>query len=92
VQAHVSPAEWAAIEKNDAKGAYTFRETLQALPWVLRDVPAAQRRGILDLGGLPFRLIWRLTRRPSDRRERAAFRYAWTRDAPGPRTEIGRYV
>jgi hypothetical protein len=76
VQAHMSAAEWDAIDRDHAKKAFSFRETLQALPWVMTGLPAEARNRLLAHGGTPLRIMWAMSRGSFARRERAAFRYA----------------
>jgi hypothetical protein len=79
VQAHMSAAEWDAIDNDHAKKAFSFRETLQALPWVMTGLPAGGRNRLLAHGGAPLRIMWAATRGSFERRERATFRYAAAR-------------
>lgn len=73
LQTHLSAEEW---ERADEvfRGMYSKRELLAAIPWALHRLPQEAQRRMLNpvLGPL-----WRLfLRRPFERRERAAFRYA----------------
>ena len=75
VQAHLTPAEWHALDKAFARH-YTPRDQIFALPWVLDGLPedhARRARAFIGTGG---GLLWQVLRRPFERRERVTFRYA----------------
>ncbi len=82
VQAHMTAAEWQVVDERDAKADYPLRETLAALPWVLHGLPDDARARLFAMAGNPvFPAVWRLLlRRPFERSEARAFRYA----SPGP--------
>jgi hypothetical protein len=75
VQAHLSAADWKRLDAKVFRPAYSPREMLAALPWVLHRLPdVARRRIIAEAGGPVLSLLWRLVlRRGFERRERAAF-------------------
>lgn len=75
VQAHLTQAEWHALDKEFAKH-YSPRDQLFALPWVLHAVPEQLLPNVLAFVGAVPALVWRLLlRRPFARRERLIFRY-----------------
>lgn len=75
VQAHLSPAEWHAMDEDFARD-YTARDKLFALPWVLHDVPEQVLPRVLDYIGTAPTLVWRVAmRRRFVRRERTVFGY-----------------
>jgi hypothetical protein len=78
VQTHLTAAEWQVVEDRNAKAKFTFRDTMAALPWALHGLPGHARRRLFAMAGNPlFPAVWRLLlRRPFERREARAFRYA----------------
>jgi hemerythrin-like domain-containing protein len=77
VQEHLTRADWERLDKEHFKAAYSFRETLQLVGWVLHGLPApVVARLRRDPDTRPLVLLGRLlVCRRFDRRERAAFRY-----------------
>ncbi|WP_250549723.1 hypothetical protein [Pseudonocardia sp. H11422] len=77
VQDHLSAADWERLDAEAFRPAYSLRERLAVLPWVLhRLLDEARRRVIADVGGPVLSVLWRLVlRRGFERRERAAFRH-----------------
>jgi hypothetical protein len=74
VQAHLTPAEWHALDKAFGE-EYRPRDQLFALPWVMHDLPEStlpRARAFLGRVGI---LMWHVLRRRFERGERAAFRY-----------------
>ncbi|MBM2614113.1 hemerythrin domain-containing protein [Actinoplanes sp. LDG1-06] len=76
VQQHLTTAEWEVVEKKSAKGEYTFRESMTAVPWVMHELPADAQKRLLTLAGPVLAVLWRLTRGGFLRREKTAFPYA----------------
>lgn len=76
VQRHLTAAEWEIMEKRSAKGEYTFRESMAAIPWVMHELPEYARTRLLKLAGPVLSVLWRLNRGVFLRREAVAFRYA----------------
>ncbi len=74
VQRHLTPAEWHHLDTVFGQ-AYSFPETLRAMPWALHELPAeARRRLLVGPTGRVFEAVWRLLLRPRfERRERFAF-------------------
>jgi hypothetical protein len=73
VQAHLTPAEWHALDEEFARH-YTPQDRLFALPWVLHDVPEQLLPRVLEFIGTAGTLVWRLAlRRRFERRERIIF-------------------
>ncbi len=87
VQAHLSQADWDRIGTEYFDPAYSKREMLTLAAWVLHELPAtAVARLRADPKGRPLVVLWRLfLRRPFERRERLAFRYA---SPTGSATEV----
>ncbi|GID30665.1 hemerythrin HHE cation binding domain-containing protein [Paractinoplanes brasiliensis] len=76
VQKHLTADEWQVVEEKSAKGAYSFRESMAAVPWVMHELPADARKRLLKMAGPVLAVLWRLTRGGFLRRETTAFRYA----------------
>lgn len=79
VQNHLSPVEWQRLSVEHFEKPLTKRQLLTVAAWVLHDLPSAGvdrlRHG--DPKGPVLIGTWRLfLRRPFERRERRAFRYA----------------
>lgn len=73
VQAHLTPAEWDAMDEDFARD-YTRQDQLFALPWVLHDVPEHLLPRVLQFIGTAGTLVWRVAlRRRFERRERLIF-------------------
>ena len=76
VQAHLTQAEWQALDKEFQKH-YTRADRMFALPWVLSGLPADVTPQVRAFIGPVGTLLWRLLlRRPFERREQAIFRHA----------------
>ena len=76
LQKHLQPADWDRIGAQFFEPAYSRRDLLDLVAWVLYDLPPGaldqmrkQHRGLVRVWGL-------LLRRPFERRERRTFRYA----------------
>jgi len=79
VQAHLTQDDWQRLSVEYFEKPLTARQLMRVAAWVLHDLPPAGvdrlRRG--DPKGPVLILMWRLfLRRPFERRERRAFRYA----------------
>jgi hypothetical protein len=75
-QAYATPADWHRLEVEHFRPAYSLRDTLRVVPWVLHELPAEARDRMLgaDPAGRTFIAVWRVSlRRPFERRERRAF-------------------
>jgi iron-sulfur cluster repair protein YtfE (RIC family) len=78
VQRVMDPADYAVVEKAIGR-AYPLRLVFQLLPWATHDLPDADLRQALRLGGPPERLLLRLGRGRYERLHAAAFRHVGTR-------------
>ena len=77
IQQVLTPAEWERLDEEVFKEGITFSRIVALVPWVLHEVPGPVRRQLFaQPGGRMHHLIWRLTRRGFDRRERVAFRHS----------------
>ncbi|MGZ5398823.1 MAG: hypothetical protein ACXWDM_02340, partial [Nocardioides sp.] len=76
IQQVLEPGDWERLEEEVFKEGISFRTVVALVPWVLHDVPGPVRRQVFaQPGGRMHALIWQLTRRGFDRRERVAFRH-----------------
>lgn len=73
LQRQLTDADWRSVEKKHFVPAYSPRQVLSIVPWVMADLPTPVRRRALAAGGPPASLIWRLGRRAYARRTAAAF-------------------
>ena len=76
IQRYFTAADWHAVDERIQR-AYTLRESLAVLPWVLHELPAEARERLLTIpGGTAMRAAWRMLLRPRfERRQRRPFRY-----------------
>ena len=75
IQQVVTGEEWAQLEETHFKAGMSTTELLAVVPWALHRVPAPLRRGVFARTGRPHHLMWLVTRRGFERRERVAFAY-----------------
>lgn len=76
LQQVLSAEEWERLEEEVFREGITFRQVVDLVPWVLHEVPGPVRRQLFaQPGGRMHRLIWRVTRRGFERRDRVAFRH-----------------
>jgi iron-sulfur cluster repair protein YtfE (RIC family) len=75
LQRHTSAADWKAIEEEIDKRKATVPLGF-IVGWCAEDVPAAQLDAVFAKVGLPFRILWLLTRGGFRRGERKAFAFA----------------
>lgn len=76
IQALMTQAEWLELdEKHFKDDSITLGKIVRIVPWAAYDVPRDVLSRVLAEAGLPFRVVWLLTRRRFARRERRAF--AW---------------
>jgi hypothetical protein len=76
VQRFLSPEDWARLDKQVGSG-YPARLVPFTLAWIMHDLPADGRAAAAEFLGRPATVLWSLAfRRPFERKERAAFRYA----------------
>ncbi|MEI8412373.1 MULTISPECIES: hemerythrin domain-containing protein [unclassified Kribbella] len=78
VQRYLVDADWHRLEKEHFKPAYGPRDIPFVASWGLHELPAEHFGRVRDsMAGRPMELVWRVFwRRPFERRERVAFRYA----------------
>lgn len=77
IQALMTHAEWLELDEKHFKDEkLTLGKVVRIVPWAAYDVPREARDRVLAEAGLPFRLVWLLTRRGFARREARAFAYA----------------
>jgi len=76
LQRHMTREDWERIEKEHFRKDETLSRLRYLVCWIAEDLPVPVRDGLLDEAGLPFRLIWWLSRGSFQRLERRAFQYA----------------
>lgn len=77
IQALMTQAEWLELdEKHFKDDQLTLGKVARIVPWAAYDLPREARDRILAEAGLPFRIVWLLTRRSFAKREAKAFAYA----------------
>jgi iron-sulfur cluster repair protein YtfE (RIC family) len=67
--------EWHAIEQEHFAKDLAFSQVLALVPWATHGVPGPLRRSVFAKTGRANQVIWQLTRRGFERREREAFAY-----------------
>jgi hypothetical protein len=76
IQQVLTPEEWEHLDEEEFKKGVSFGQVVALVPWVLHEVPDQVRTGLFaQPGGAMHRLIWWLSRRRFERRERVAFRH-----------------
>jgi hypothetical protein len=76
VQEHLTPADWARLDKEHFQAKYSFGQTLRLVAWVLHGLPAPAVEHLRsDPATRPLVLLGRPFLRGFARRERRAFRY-----------------
>lgn len=77
IQSLMTHQEWLELDAKHFKGDnLTLSRVLRIVPWAAYDVPREARDRVLAEAGLPFRVVWLLTRRRFARREARAFAHA----------------
>jgi hemerythrin-like domain-containing protein len=76
LQRHMTAEDWERIEQEHFRTDQSFGQLRYLVCWIAEDLPVPVRSGLLDEAGVPFKLIWWLSRGSFDRLERRAFRYA----------------
>lgn len=77
IQALMTPEEWRELDEEHFKDdTLTLGKVLRIVPWAAYDVPRDVLGAVLDEAGLPFRVVWWLTRSRFARREARAFAWA----------------
>jgi hypothetical protein len=74
LQRHLTSEEWRAIDAHFVEGL-SPRQMLALVPWALHQVPGEVRRDVLREAPLAQRVVWRLTHRRFERKDRRAFEY-----------------
>lgn len=76
IQQVMTNEDWLQLEEEHFKKGMPFSLLLKAVPWAIKEMPAPVRDGLFaQPGGRAHQLLWRLTRRSFERRERVAFRH-----------------
>jgi hypothetical protein len=76
IQTLMTQEEWLELDEEHFKDEkLTLGKVLRIVPWAAYDLDREARERVLDEAGLPFRIVWRLTRRGFAKRERKAFAY-----------------
>lgn len=76
IQALMTPEQWRELDEEHFKDdTLTLGTVLRIVPWAAYDVPRDVLGAVLDEAGLPFRIVWWLTRGRFARREARTF--AW---------------
>jgi iron-sulfur cluster repair protein YtfE (RIC family) len=75
IQAHMTPADWARIEKEHFRGGDARVKLSFVVPWLAEGISPAQLADVLAAVPPPIRVVWWLTRGGFRRGERRAFRY-----------------
>jgi hemerythrin-like domain-containing protein len=78
VQRYLTHADWERLDKEHFKPMYGPKDLPFVASWALHRLPADQFARVRDaMAGRGMELVWRVFwRRPFERRERVAFRYA----------------
>jgi hypothetical protein len=75
LQRHLSAETWEAIEARVEAERPGLRLVVTAVPWLLHELPPTDRRDVLARAEPAQRMLWRLTRRRFEHRERRAWRH-----------------
>lgn len=75
IQALMTPEDWERIDAEYFKKGLTVRDFATLVPWAAHGLAPEHRERVFTDAGTPFRVLWHLTRRRFERKERAAFRY-----------------
>jgi hypothetical protein len=67
--------EWQNLEEVHFRSGLGTAELMALVPWALHQVPSPLRRSVFARSGRPHHLMWLLTRRRFEQRERVAFAY-----------------
>jgi hemerythrin-like domain-containing protein len=73
LQRHLTQDDWEDVDRRFFKKQLTLAEVVFAVPWVCLGLPADVRERGFRAAGLGFRLVWYVTRRRFDRKQREAF-------------------
>jgi hemerythrin-like domain-containing protein len=75
IQEVMTAQEWEDLEEEYFRKDVPFSDVLRMVPWAAYGVPAPLRRRVFARTGKANQVLWALTRRGFERRERVAFRY-----------------
>ena len=75
VQQVMTQQEWLTLEEEHFRAGVRTADVLALVPWALHQVPAPLRRTLFARTGRPHHLMWLVTRRGFEQRERVAFAY-----------------
>jgi hypothetical protein len=75
IQQVLTDEDWHQLEQTHFRKDTTLGYLLAVIPWCAHGVPGPLRRQVLAKAGRPTHLLWLLTRRGFERRERLAFGY-----------------
>lgn len=75
VQQVMTDQEWTQLEEEHFRSGLRPAEVMGLVPWAMHQVPAPLRRTVFGRSGRPHHLMWLLTRRRFEQRERVAFAY-----------------
>ncbi|KQU68272.1 hemerythrin domain-containing protein [Phycicoccus sp. Root101] len=75
IQQVMTAQEWHDLEETHFRSGLRTAEVLALVPWAMHRVPAPLRRSVFATTGRPHHLMWLVTRRSFEQRERAAFAY-----------------
>ncbi|NYG06868.1 hypothetical protein BJ986_001355 [Phycicoccus badiiscoriae] len=75
IQRVLTQQDWEQIEERHFKAGLALAQLLALVPWCAHGVPGPLRRQVFATTGRANQVLWLLTRRGFERRERRAFRY-----------------
>jgi hemerythrin-like domain-containing protein len=75
LQELMTPADWHRIDEEHFKEGHGLGYFARLVPWAAHGLPRDVRARVFAEAGKPFEVLWWLTRRGFERRERRAFRY-----------------
>lgn len=76
VQRLMSAEDWERLEEEHFRKDASLPYVARVVPWVAEDLPREVVSGVLAAGGMPVKVLFRLTRGRFARREAKAFAYA----------------
>ena len=76
LQRVMSPEEWRRIDEEELKGDMSLSFVMTVVPWAADGLPREVLERVFAETGLPFKVVWLLTRRRWANREARIFRYA----------------
>jgi hypothetical protein len=75
IQSVLTNEDWERIEVEHFRQGVPFSDVLAIVPWAAHGVPSPLRRAVFAKTGRPNHVLWLLTRRGFEKRERLAFAY-----------------